>query len=173
MTVRYKVTPNQVQRFSMEVDTKDDRHHRAAIRSLSGAEDFRLGDTVVASLRTTASAAADTLDSVVTLFTMNLGPDFDYKLDDSLYAFQITSHNKSGEVKSSLFEFKSDKPVPAGKDPEAGEIRMRVDYADGTFEEVAGRIETGKTVDVVITSRDGKRLHVVWKDGKGILIERL
>lgn len=171
--VVYGTEKKDVKRFSIESETKDGRLQSAVLFNLEGGRDFNLGDTLRARFRAVGVSPADSVDTMETVILMTAGKDFDAKTDDSTYALNVRSLRKLGEEKLAVFDFKSAKPIPSGKDPEIGTLTMRVEYADGTTLEVSGEI-TDKTVDVTATLRDGKRIHAVWdRTGKGLLLEHL
>lgn len=171
--VVYGTEKKDVKGFSIESETKDGRQQSAVLFNLKGGRDFNLGDTLRARFRSVANSPADSLDTMETVILMTAGTDFDAKTDDSTYALNVRSLKKIGEERLAVFDFKSAKPIPSGKDPEIGALTMRVEYVDGTAMEVSGEI-TDKTVDVTATLRDGKRVHAVWdRSGKGLLLEHL
>lgn len=171
--VVYGTEKKDVKGFSIESETKDGRLQSAVLFNLKGGRDFNLGDTLRARFRSVANSPADSLDTMETVILMTAGTDFDAKTDDSTYALNVRSLKKIGEERLAVFDFKSTKPIPSGKDPEIGTLTMRVEYVDGTAMEVSGEI-TDKTVDVTATLRDGKRIHAVWdRSGKGLLLEHL
>lgn len=171
--VVYGTEKKDVKGFSIETETKDGRLQSAVLFNLKGGRDFNLGDTLRARFRSVATSPADSLDTMETVILMTAGTDFDAKTDDSTYALNVRSLKKIGEERLAVFDFRSAKPIPSGKDPEIGALTMRVEYVDGTAMEVSGEI-TDKTVDVTATLRDGKRIHAVWdRSGKGLLLEQL
>lgn len=163
---------NEMRRFSATSETKDGRRSSAVILGPGGGPDFGSKDTVEARFLSVGAAAADSVDTLETVIRMKLG-NFDDKADDTTYALQVRVRKHLGEERLALFDFESSRPIAHGREPEAGELSMRVEYADGTALDVRGSI-TDETVDVIAVMRDGKRLHVIWdRTGKGISLERL
>jgi hypothetical protein len=168
----YGVKSNRPVRFSAESESGDGRLNTAVILAADGDETFDLADTVVARFQAVGTAPADSVDTLRTTLRIKLG-DFDAKADDTTYALRVMARKKLGEEVRADFDFVSDKPIPHGREPEVGTLTMRVEYADATFLDVAGKI-TETTVDVTATLRDGKRLHAVWdREGNGISLEHL
>ena len=173
LVVVYKVEPSEVKRARFEAKTTDGRTLTSVLRNRQGGEDIDRRDTLEAHLEVRASLARDSLDSMETVFVMSHGRNLEDGRDDSLYAFKVQVAKKIGEETSGRFEFQSDRPIPSGGKPVSGGLSMRVEYADGTFLVVDGRV-SAKEVDVIITDRQGKRLHVVWdRLGRGKSIEEL
>lgn len=163
---------NDIRRFSAESETEGGRMNTAVILALDGKPDFHADDTVEARFKVAGTAESDSLDTAETAIKLRLG-DFDDKRDDTTYAIKARFARKLGEEKLAVFEFKSDRPIPHGKEPEVGTVSMRVEYRDGTFIEVDGKI-TDNTLDVTATLRDGKKVHAVWdRQGKGLSLEHL
>jgi hypothetical protein len=173
MTVRYQVDAKVVKRFQAESEDDNGRLNTAIILNRAGGEDIDMRDTLEARFVTVGTAAADTLDTLRTTLVMSTGKDFDAKTDDSVFAIHVVSKKKGLEEKSATFDFVSDKPILSGQEAKSGELAMHIDYTDGTFIDVAGKI-TETTVDVTAAMRDGKRVHAVWdRKGNGISIEHL
>ena len=171
--VYYKSDRKDMKRFSIESETKDGRTQTAVLLNLDGSRDFDTKDTLLARFRAVGTASADSLDTMETTIRMTTGRDFDAKTDDSTYAFNVRALKKIGEERLAVFDFKSDKPIPSGKEPQLGILTMQVEYTDGTSLEVSGKI-TDTTVDLTATLRDGKRIHAVWdRSGRGISLEHL
>jgi hypothetical protein len=171
MVVRYHVDAKEVRRVRFEMEDTAGRQETGEILDRNGAKDFDMRDTVQAHFLSVGTAPSDSLDTMDVYLTMGLGKDFDSKLDDSVYAIDVRAVKKIGEEKSARFAFKSDGPIPSGKDPEAGALTMEVEYTYGTSLSVEGTISATR-MDVTIEDREGKRLHVVWdRHGKGISSE--
>ncbi|MEO7424168.1 MAG: hypothetical protein ABI036_03210 [Fibrobacteria bacterium] len=173
LVVRYQEEAKEVKRVRFEMEDSTGRREIGEVLDRSGAADFDMRDTVQAHFLTHATAGSDTLDSLDVRLTMGLGRDFDAKSDDSIYAMDMRSAKKLGEEKSAHFAFRSDKPIPSGKDPVSGELSMEVEYADGTSLSVEGMISADR-LDVTVRDRQGKRVHAVWdRQGRGISVEEV
>jgi hypothetical protein len=171
MVVRYHVDAKEVKRVRFEMEDTAGRRETGEILGRDGGKDFDMGDTVQARFLSVGTASSDSLDTMDVRLKMGLGKDFDSKQDDSVYAMDVRAVKKLGEEKSARFAFKSDAPIPSGKDPAAGALTMEADYADGTSLSVEGTISAAR-MDVTIVDREGKRLHVVWdRQGNGISSE--
>lgn len=168
----YGVKKTEPVGFSAESESGNGRINKAVILALDGGETFDPEDTVLARFQAVGTAPADTVDTLRTTIRMKVG-DFDLKTDDTTYALNVVVRKKLGEEVRAVFDFESDRPIPHGKEPEAGSLTMRVEYADSTFLDVEGTLEDGN-VDLTATLRDGRRFHAVWdRNGKRIALEYL
>jgi hypothetical protein len=142
----------------------------AEVLARDGGADFDMRDTVIAHFTTTATASADSLDTLDLRLTMRLGADFDSPADDSVYAIRALSVSKRGNEARAGFGFISDRPIPSGKAAEDGTVSMTLEYRDGTELRLEGTLK-GKALDAIVTNRDGNRIHAVW-DALGRVIRQ-
>ncbi|MDB5105002.1 MAG: hypothetical protein JWP91_2691 [Fibrobacteres bacterium] len=173
LVVRYKVEAKEARRVRFEMLSTAGRHETGEVLNAQGGRDFDMRDTVEGRFVSVGTAAADSVDAVDVRLTMTLGSDFDAKGDDRVYAMDVKSRKKIGEEKSARFTFASDKPIPSGKDPEAGTLTMRLEYGDGSSLTVEGTVSPAM-LDVIVKDRTGKRQHAVWdREGRGISLVEL
>jgi hypothetical protein len=176
LVVRYQVEAKEAKRVRFEMENQAGRHEVGEILNAAGGKDFDMRDTIQAHFLSVGTAASDSIDTMDVVLAMTLGTDFDSKADDKVYAIDVKTVKKpgvAGEEKAAHFNFISDKPIPSGKEPEAGSLVMSVEYRDGTTLSVEGGI-SASGLDVTIKDREGKRTHVVWdREGRGISLEKL
>jgi len=94
---------------------------------------FRPRDSILILLR--AQARGDSLRQEVRAV---LGPDPRDRKRDSLVSVRTIRYRSGGSERWTTFEFQSDRPVANGAEPVSGKVRVRIDFAEGTFIEFDG-----------------------------------